>query len=89
MSFGYVRRDVLILDKGNLRSARHDALICHPGTCRLPANCREGQRRTDVTRGQGAGRLTGGHLARRVLVPQQCRKYDRNVTKIRKKTYMR
>jgi hypothetical protein len=27
----------------------------------------EGQRRADVTRGQGAGRLRGGHLTRRVL----------------------
>src|SRR5216684_1376718 len=36
-NFGCVRREVLIRDKGNLRSARHDALGCHPGTCQLPA----------------------------------------------------
>jgi hypothetical protein len=36
-SFGYLRKDVLIEDKRNLRSARHRAHGCHPGTCQLPA----------------------------------------------------
>jgi hypothetical protein len=69
MSFGYVRRDVLILDKGNLRSARHDALGCHPGTCQLPAESQGGAAAYGRDAGTGRRAAQGGHLAHRVLAP--------------------
>src|SRR5258708_1627177 len=53
-NFGCVRREVLIRDNGNLRSARHGALGCHPGTCQLPAE--SAGRAAAYGRDAGAGR---------------------------------
>jgi hypothetical protein len=66
-NFGYLRKEVLIEDKGNLWSARHHAHGCHPGTCQLLAD--SPGRAAAYGRDAGAGRRAaqGGHLARRVL----------------------
>src|SRR5580693_8882443 len=69
---------VLVRDTMNLWSGAVDTCArLPPGTRASPKRMLGWRRRADVTQGQGAGRLRGGHHAHGVLAGPPCRKPDR------------